>query len=71
MSTLPVIIPTEDHMFRYLIQCIVMINQTWRLTSVHSQRVKMATELHHTEGRIGPVASLPEVPGICHVPHCM
>jgi hypothetical protein len=54
-------------MFRYLIQCVVIINQTWKLTSVHSHGVKKATELHHLEGRTGRVASRPEVPGICHV----
>jgi hypothetical protein len=43
-----------------------MINQTWKLASVHSHGVKMATELHHPDGRTHRAVSLPEVPGICH-----
>jgi hypothetical protein len=35
-----------------------MIKQTWKLTSVHSHGVKMATELHHPEGRTDQAASL-------------
>jgi hypothetical protein len=53
-------------MFRYLIQCVVMINKICKLTSFHSHRVKMATELHRPEGRTGRVASPPETAGICH-----
>jgi hypothetical protein len=54
-------------MFRYLVQCVVMINQTWKLTSVNSHGVKMTTELHHPEGRTGRVASVPEAPGFHHI----
>jgi hypothetical protein len=53
VSTLPILIPIKDHMFRYLIQSVVMIKQRWKLTTVHTHGVKMATELHHPQGRTG------------------